>query len=226
MIVGIVIIYLLFAIISYLDFNVFKIQKNYISEVEATIIPEREYPDIYPNGFKRCNKYVKDVRIASFKYFGLNYPYWHSVGQLQQESRCRADATSFDAGKGIAQFMEGTQQDIEKRIGKFDVYNPKQAINAQAYYLYILHKQNFHPKKKLWITYMFYNSGVRTVKAEYKKAGVADYAIMKAICHRRIIDLPSGGKLDCCVVGYNYPHQVYNYGQPYEVFESTEYIYW
>jgi len=220
---GIIIIYIIIAFISWIDFGVLKIHKNY---AEAIVAPEREYPDVYPNGFKRCNKYVKDVRIASFKYFGLDYPYWNSVGQLQQESLCRADATSFDKGKGIVQFMNTTQEYIEQDIGKFDAYNPKQAINVQAYYLHKLHKQNFHPEKKLWVTYMFYNSGTGTVKKEYKRAGVADWETMKNACRRNVITLPSGVKLDFCVVGYNYPHQVYNYGLPYEVFESTTYRYW
>lgn len=161
----------------------------------------------------RCQQYVHGVRTQHFKYFGLNFPYWYGVGQLKQESRCRANATAFDGGKGLAQFMPATESAAEKYLGELDMYNPVHAIKAQAWYMAQIDKGNWG--KVLWLTYCFYNSGSGTMRKEYKRAGKLDYELMRLLCVRRIIVLKSGELLDLCDVGYLYPKQIYKYGQSY-----------
>ena len=166
----------------------------------------------------RCTDYVHLVRREHFRCFGLDFPYWYGVGQLRQESGCRADATAFDGGQGPAQFMPATEREAEEALGPLDLYNPEHAVRAQAWYMARLHRAN--PDGRLWITYMFYNSGQGTVTRESARAGGYDYDTMKAVCSRRVITLKRGQKLDLCAVGYDYPVKVHAYGQQYKQSED------
>ena len=49
----------------------------------------------------RCTGYVQLVRKEHFRCFGLDFPYWYGVGQLRQESGCRADATAYAYKHGL-----------------------------------------------------------------------------------------------------------------------------
>ena len=166
----------------------------------------------------RCLDYAQTVRVQHERYFGLDFPYWYGLGQLRQESRCRGNVTAFDGGQGIAQFMPVTARYIKRlmQMPDLDPRNPDHAIRMQAFYMRRLDRSNFAPGKGLWITYMFYNSGAGNVKKEYRRAGVACWAAMRGVCKRRIITLRSGGKLNLCDVGYDYPVKVYKYGQRYQ----------
>ena len=170
---------------------------------------------LYAHGADRCRDYIIDVRSAHTYYFGSNYPYWYGVGQLRQESNCRPDITAFDGGQGISQMMPATERDIEKALGELDMYNPEHAIRAQAWYMARLDRQN--PDGRLFINYMFYNSGPGTIKKEAARAGVWNYEAMRAVCKRKILTLKSGKFLDLCNVGYDYPKRIYKYGQPYRI---------
>ena len=163
----------------------------------------------------RCAQYVPLVRQQHEHYFGLDFPYWYGMGQIRQESRCRADVTAFDGGQGLTQFMPATIKGAEKYLGPLDMYNPSRVIKAQAWYMKQLHKSNWNGS--LWLTYCFYNSGYETMHKEYTRAGVTDYNAMKAVCRRRIIILKSGEQLDLCRVGYDYPKQVFRYGEKYKI---------
>lgn len=164
----------------------------------------------------RCQQYVQDVRKANAYYFGYDFPYWYALGQLRQESNCRGELTAFDGGMGIAQFMPATEVYIENKMkAPFNPYNPKEAIKANAFYMYSLHKQNWDGA--LWLTYCFYNSGAGTMTKEYKRVGITDYELMKSVCQRKILTLKSGQKLNLCDVGYDYPKKIYRYGNQYRI---------
>jgi len=163
----------------------------------------------------RCISFIKDVRTEHIKYFGWAYPWWYGVGQLRQESCCRATVTSFDAGQGIAQFMPKTSQYIQSLMGeKLDPYNPKHAIRMQAFYMHRIHmKENW--TKKLWIDEQIYNGGRTTLFSEYRRAGVTDWDLMRLSCERKKIKLKSGSILDFCKVNYDYSKKIYEYGKQY-----------
>lgn len=171
----------------------------------------------YSASVDRCVQYVHEVRVQHWKYFGLFFPYHYGVGQLRQESSCRADAVSFDGGKGLPQFMPATLKGVEQHLGSIDIFRPAEAIKAQAWYMATLHKGNFVAGSPLWITYMCYNSGTGTVKKEYRRANSPSYNSMRVVCKRRVLQLKSG-PLDLCDVGYDYPIQIYKYGKKYQLF--------
>ena len=165
-------------------------------------------------GADRCSAYVRDVRIQHTLRFGLQFPYWYGVGQLKQESACRASVTAFDAGMGIAQFMPKTAKYVLSLMGEaLDPYNPKQAIRMQAFYMARIHqKENW--TDMLWVTYAIYNGGGSTLAAESRRAGVTDWAAMKAVCQRRKIQM-KWGVLDLCEVNYDYTVKIKKYGEAY-----------
>jgi hypothetical protein len=162
----------------------------------------------------RCAAYVKDVRTEHTRYFGFQFPYWYGVSQLKVESACRANVTAFDAGQGIAQFMPKTAQYIQSLMGQaLDPYNPRHAIRMQAFYMHRIHtKENW--TDRLWVSYQVYNGGRGTLAAESRRAGVTDWAAMKAQCQRKKIQM-KWGVLDLCEVNYDYPVKVEKYGNLY-----------
>lgn len=163
-----------------------------------------------------CKDLVVYERNAHIQYFGPSFPWWDGVGQIKQESACRENVTAFDKGQGVAQFMPDTKKFVEHLMGKpFNSYNAKEAINAQAFYMYYLYKQN--KIGTIWSTYQGYNGGFAPLYSEYKKAGVADYNKMRKVCHRKVITLKGGKKLDMCDVNYSYPKNIYKYGKEYQI---------
>jgi hypothetical protein len=162
----------------------------------------------------RCESLVQTVRVEHIKYFGLQFPYWYSVGQLKQESACRTTVTAFDAGQGVAQFMPKTEQYIESLMGeKLDPYNPKQAIRMQAFYMHRIHtKENW--TDRLWVSYQVYNGGKGTLYKEFQRAGILDWDSMKNTCQRKKIQM-KWGVLDLCKVNYDYSKRIEKYGNLY-----------
>jgi hypothetical protein len=166
------------------------------------------------HGANRCEAYIKDVRVEHTKHFGLLFPWHYGVGQLQQESACRASVTAFDAGMGIAQFMPKTSRYIQALMGEtLDPYNPKQAIRMQAFYMNRIHKKE-NWDGRLWVSYQIYNGGEPTLAAESRRAGKTDWFAMKKVCQRKKIQM-KWGILDLCDVNYDYPIKVASYGEKY-----------
>ena len=157
----------------------------------------------------RCHEYIPDVRAQHIRYFGINYPWWYGVGQLQQESGCRNKVTAWDGGQGVAQFMPATEKACEKYLGALDMYNPEQAIKAQAWFMRQLHKENWNGA--LWLTYQAYNGGWKWLRVEFKKSGSqkAYWELMRASCVRKPIN---------CKINYDYSKQIYRYGQQYKLY--------
>jgi hypothetical protein len=166
----------------------------------------------------RCVKYTKDVRSSFFYYFGVDFPYHYAIGQLKQESACRDKVTAFDAGMGVAQFMPTTVDFVSSKIGKFNPYNAKEAIKAQAYYMSYLHKQNWDGR--LWLTFQAYNGGWRLLKSESIKAKTTNWQKMRNVCNRKVITLKNGNLLDFCFVNYDYSCKIYKYGKEYKLFND------
>lgn len=171
----------------------------------------------------RCQQYAHTVRVNHFKYFGINYPYHYGMGQLRQESSCRSNITSFDAGRGIAQFMPKTEKYCEQHIGEFNPMNPYQAIRAQAWYMSQINKQNWNGA--LWLTYQAYNGGWSLLKKESQRAGITNHVMMRRSCRRNIIHLKNGQLLDLCTINYDYSRKVYSYGNEYRRFNFA-WRYW
>jgi hypothetical protein len=166
----------------------------------------------------RCRDFLPDVRSAHIRYLGLSYPWWYGVGQLKQESACRADVTAFDAGQGIAQFMPATAREVNRLMGaNLNPYNPEHATRMQAFYMARLNRSRPDPGPGLWALYQAYNGGWPALRGEEMRAGAWSRTSMRTECFRKKIVLRSGALLDLCEVNYDYSVRVHRYGQTYRI---------
>lgn len=167
----------------------------------------------------RCREFTTDVRNSHIRNFDGNFPWWYGLGQIEQESACRANVTAFDAGMGLTQFMPATWKQIKKEMGRPDLnpYKAADSIDAQAFYMAsIQKKENWTNPKELWISYQIYNGGRTLLYKEYQRAGVLDWDLMKNECQRRKIQM-KWGVLDLCEVNYDYSKKVYSRGDKYRL---------
>jgi hypothetical protein len=173
----------------------------------------------------RCVQYVPEIRQWSWFYQGSDYPYHYNVGQAQEESRCRADITSFDGGEGLFQFTGSTKSWTRQQMAEnLDFYNPHHAIKAGAWYMSRLHKQNWDGA--LWLDYQAFNGGWTLLKKERDRAGVTNHELMSIVCKRKVITLKSGGLLDFCVVNYSYSEKIYRNSNKYRMMGDGKWQYW
>lgn len=173
--------------------------------------------DLY--GLDRCREFITDVRNSHIRNFDGNFPWWYALGQIEQESACRANVTAFDAGMGLTQFMPATWNSIKKQMGRPDLnpYKAADSIEAQAFYMAsIQKKENWTNPKRLWISYQIYNGGRGLLYKEYQRAGVLDWDLMKSECQRKKIKM-NWGTLDLCEVNYDYSKKVYKRGDKYRL---------
>jgi soluble lytic murein transglycosylase-like protein len=91
-----------------------------------------------------CQQYRPALTREAQAVFGIGAPVPALAGQMRQESSCRADVTAWDNGRGLAQFMDPTAQQVSKsfpELGAPDPYNPRWAIRALIRYDYWLHER-------------------------------------------------------------------------------------
>lgn len=91
----------------------------------------------YAFGADICTRYAAMVAREAQAVNGINAPVPMYLGQMRQESSCRADVTAWDNGRGLAQFMDGTAKQVSAlypELGPPDPYNPRWAIRALVRY--------------------------------------------------------------------------------------------
>lgn len=85
----------------------------------------------------RCEQYRRTLTREAQAIYGLDAPIPALMGQIRQESSCRADVTAWDGGMGLTQFMPGTVEQVSRmypELGAPNPYNPQWAIRAQVRY--------------------------------------------------------------------------------------------
>lgn len=177
------------------------------------------------NALDRCKSLAHRVKISHQQYFGVDFPYHYSVGQLQQESNCK-DVISRDGvgSEGPGQITYRLWADALKKQGIAEVKTTRNNLRAQAYINYAAHKQN--PHKKLWVTYQIYNGGGLVIK-EISRAGKLDWALAKAACRRKIVHFKGGYSESACDINYDYSKRIFKYGVTYKVLEDPRiYTFW
>lgn len=177
------------------------------------------------SAIERCENLRQQVRVAHYKYFGTDYPYHYSLGQLQQESNCRNVISRDGVGsEGPAQITYRVWKEALRKQGIYDVKSIENNLKGQAYINYLSHKQN--PYHDLWITYQIYNGGALVLK-EIKRAGKVDWRLAKKACSRKIIKFNNGYTESACDINYYYSKNVYKYGLTYKTIEDgTTYNFW
>jgi len=174
------------------------------------------------SALSRCNKYTPLVRKYHYYYFGVDFPYWFSVGQLYVESGCRHRISSADGigSYGLAQITWKFWKDRLTKEGIKEIRSVEGNLRAQAYINYDAWKKTPKWCKKLWVTYQIYNGGLWVVK-ELKKAGKCDWCLAYKECRRRPIcfKLKSGKKkcISACEINYEYSVKVWKYGRRFRL---------
>jgi soluble lytic murein transglycosylase-like protein len=84
-----------------------------------------------------CLQYAGATTREAQAVYGPDAPVPALLGQMRQESSCRADVTAGDLGRGIAQFMDGTSRQVSTmfpELGPPQPYNATWAIRALVRY--------------------------------------------------------------------------------------------
>lgn len=181
---------------------------------------------VQTSAMQRCENLRQQVRVAHYKYFGTEYPYWYSIGQLQQESNCRSVISRDGVGsEGEAQITYRIWKDALRKQGISEVKTTKNNLRAQAY----INKSAYNEAKykKLWVAYQIYNGGGLVNKEIDRAGGKDDWAAAKGACRRKVVHFKGGYSEDACQINYMYSKQVFKYGDAYRTsIDSTQYKYW
>ena len=178
----------------------------------------------------RCKAYVQPVRVAHYAVFGVDYPYWYGVGQLQQESNCRNVISRDGVGsQGVAQITYRIWQKFLSKKGINDLQSVGNQTHAQAYIMKNCKQQAY--SSHLWVAYQVYNGG-SLVNKEITRARKAlnirevSHDQAREFCKRKIIHFNNGQSISACDINYEYSQKVFKYGNKYKLFETAQYRFW
>lgn len=169
----------------------------------------------------KCTPYIFEVRRWHTKYFGLNFPYWYSVAQIEVESNCTNIISKDGVGsEGLPQITYRWWKDELSKYGIMDLKTISNQLHAQA----VINKYHYKklPIKKLYIMYQVYNRSFQTVVNENKE-GIYELGKfrceqfnLKNIC---VYKLPNGTCKQYrtnCDINYSYGKKIYTIGQKYK----------
>lgn len=177
-----------------------------------------------------CNKYVKDVRKAHFQVFGIDYPYWYGVAQLQKESGCRNVISNDGIGsQGLAQITYRWWKKFLSSKGIDEIISVRNQTLAQAYIM--KNSKNQAYSSHLWVSYQIYNGGSLVNKEitrarEDLKLREIPHQIARLYCKRKDIVFSNGQVINACDINYNYPVKIYMYAQKWKIFNDSPYRFW
>lgn len=180
---------------------------------------------------QRCQKYIQAERTATFAVFGIDFPYWYAVGQLQQESNCRNVISRDGVGsQGVAQITYRIWKNFLNKKGIPNLNTTRNQLHAQAFIMADAKKQAY--SSHLWVAYQVYNGG-SLVNKEITRARKAldkreiSHAEARPFCKRKIIHFNNGQSISACDINYDYSEKIYKYGNMYNRLNlKTKYIFW
>lgn len=175
----------------------------------------------------RCKSYTNEVRKYHAYYFGLDFPYWYSVAQLQKESNCR-DVISKDGvgSEGAPQITFRWWKDKLATQGIYNVRTRTNQLKAQAYINYDAYKKIKKYQHRLWVMYQIYNGG-NILFREIDRAGIADHDAARQQCKRKNIKFNNGQVRNACDINYEYSVKIYKYSETYRLGKDNDrFQYW
>lgn len=178
------------------------------------------------SALQRCSQYQREVRIAHSMQFGIEYPWWYGVAQLEEESACRSGVTSNDGvgSQGLSQVTWSFWGKHLKKAGINDLSTTKNQIRAQAYVMRDAHRHRFY---ELWVSYQIYNGGRLVLKEIARSGGAPDWAKAKAVARRRDVHFSNGQVINAADINYRYSKRIFKHGQRYRLgIDSARYPFW
>jgi len=177
---------------------------------------------------ERCKTYALDVRKAHNYYFGLDYPWWYSVAQLEKESNCRNVLSKDGIGsEGPAQITYRWWADKLSKQGINEVRSRTNQLRAQAYINYDGYKRLKNYEYKLWIMFQIYNGGSLVLKEIDRGGGKPHHYVAIEHCKRKNITFNNGQVRNACDINYTYPVILYKYADKYRTGNDPDtYEFW
>jgi hypothetical protein len=171
----------------------------------------------------RCQSMEQEVRTAHFRYFGLDFPWWYGVAQLQKESGCRNVLSRDGVGsEGPAQITFRWWKKPLAAEGIAEVRSTKNNLRAQAF---IMKDAWDASPQRLWVAYQIYNGG-RLVLKEIARGGLGWHAARKE-CRRKDIVFDNGQVINACDINYQYPVKIERYADAYRRgTDARQYPFW
>jgi len=192
------------------------------------------------------NKYGDDLKKYSEWYFGIDYPYWYSVGLIKTESRC-VWRRSLD-GLGSVGVGQITPRFWDKELRKhgLEFYKIEGNEHHAGAVCYILRRvydsvckecyTDYGGYKKLWVVYQGYNRNIVKLNKEIKRAGSCDWGSWLEMCNEADICVWKNKDGSCrqwrngCDINAEYSEKVYNNGIFYRreigIDNDGKYIFW
>ena len=184
---------------------------------------------------ERCTQYEDSIKKHHFFYFGMEFPYWYSIAQIQKESACKHFGVySYDGigSYGLAQITPKFWSKTLAEIGIPEIESVEGNLKAQAYINLDAWKKLSNKDKQLWKALQWYNGGGWIIKELDKAERLGmnrNWVSAKYVCE----NCNSLGFSDCrsiknCVINYDYSKYIYNEGQKYNKLgvKSKTYPYW
>jgi len=203
----------------------------------------------YGAGDLCLDKYGADIKGYSEWYFGVEFPYWYSIGLLKTESDCVWKRSLDGVGSvGVGQITPRVW-DKELRGEGLSFYKEEGNGHHVGAVVYILSKvyrsvtdlcysecrvchslRKSRGEKKLWIMYQGYNRSIGKLNKEVRKAGVCDWSRWREVC--RDVDVCVWRNKDgsCrqwrngCDINGEYSKSVYKHGLYYKRVLGIDYI--
>ena len=180
---------------------------------------------------ERCKQLVQPIRVAHYEFFGIDFPYWYSVGQAEKESLCRHSVLSSDGigSEGFAQITYRWWKDKLQNVGIYEIKSIKNHAKAQAFINKYEYDRTFC--RKLFEMYQRYNGG-SLVTQELQRARSCKWEDGYRVCKRKDVCVwvtPSGCKQwrNACDINYEYSLKIFKFGQKYKTgTDSVEYPFW
>ncbi|MEM4385831.1 MAG: hypothetical protein QXD03_04725 [Candidatus Anstonellales archaeon] len=180
-----------------------------------------------------CKQYVQDVRSYHRRYFGIDFPYWYSVAQLEKESSCRHNLLSSDrvGSEGLAQITYSLWKSVLISEGINEIKTIPNHLKAQAYINKYYYDRLKFCGKKLWAMYQAYNGGL-LIEKECRLSGSSNRTEARKFCKRKDVCIKFKGKVcvqykNACDINYEYSHIIEKYSKKYNMLDivSTGFIF-
>jgi len=182
------------------------------------------------NTFERCKNIAPEIRKAHYYYFGVDFPFWYSVAQAEQESQCIHSVVSSDGigSEGFAQITYRWWKEPLLKQGITEIASIPNHAKAQAFINYTEYNRSYC--KKLFETYQRYNGG-SDVSKELQKARSCNWRDAYQVCHRKNVCVWTT-KQGCkqwrngCDINYEYSLKIYDKASKYRLSVDHQFQYW
>lgn len=168
---------------------------------------------------QRCLVLAQEIRKAHYLFFGLDFPYWYSIGQAEKESLCRHSILSSD-GIGSEGFAQITWDWWKNRLAKVGIPEIKSIPNHAKAQAYINRYEYDRTRcRKLFEMYQRYNGG-DLVTRELAKANSCKWEDGYRTCRRKDVCVwktKNGCRQwrNACDINYEYSLKIFKLAQKY-----------